>query len=90
MAVRDGKPSELLYLADDGSFSEQKATFANDVITTVLEHFSECVVLYTEPAPPAVNPSTGDEFPVAAFAAITGMSVLDMAVVVASKKRGVR
>jgi len=80
----------LWYLADDGSFTEQKATFADNKITTVMAHFSEYVVLYTEPTPPAANPSTGDEFPVAAFAAIAILSVLGMAVVITAKKRSVR
>ena len=95
----------LWYLADDGSFTEQKATFADNKITTVMAHFSEYVVLYTEPAPPsdpteptdpsqptppAANPTTGDEFPVAAFAAIAVLSVLGMAVVITAKKRSVR
>ena len=37
--------------------------------------------------PAASNPSTGDEFPVAAFVAIAAMSLLGMAVVVFAKKR---
>lgn len=77
----------LWYLADDGSFTEQKALFANGKITTVMAHFSEYVVLYT---PPAANPSTGDEFPAVAFAAIAIMSILGVAVVVLAKKRSVR
>ena len=78
----DGSAYTVYYVADDGKVEEIPTSYADGVLTMIVSHFSEYVVLYTA----AATPETGDSFqPVVMIA----MMIVSAAVVVflETKKR---